>query len=72
MAVILMSSSESGKSSVMKFVPEERMILREFLLREGIKDLERRVILVNSQHADLDQYVERNDEIIVLPKLKGG
>ncbi|MCF2142495.1 MAG: hypothetical protein K9W42_02190 [Candidatus Heimdallarchaeota archaeon] len=67
-----MSSSESGKSSIMKFVPEERMVLRQFLLKEGVKDLERRVILVNGQPSDLNQFVERNDEIIVLPKLKGG
>ena len=56
----------------MKFVPEERMVLRQFLLKEGVKDLERRVILVNGQPSDLNQFVERNDEIIVLPKLKGG
>ncbi|MHA1630702.1 MAG: hypothetical protein ACTSXO_07720 [Candidatus Heimdallarchaeota archaeon] len=67
-----MSSSESGKSSILKFVPEERMVLRQFLLKEGVKDLERRVILVNGQPSDLNQFVERNDEIIVLPKLKGG
>ncbi|TET29545.1 MAG: hypothetical protein E3J70_06565 [Candidatus Heimdallarchaeota archaeon] len=67
-----MSGSESGKSSIMKFIPEERMLLEEFLLKVGIKNLDRYTILVNGARATLDQLVEKNDEIIVLPLLKGG
>lgn len=67
-----MSGSESGKSSIMKYVPEERMELKEFLLKVGIKNLDRHTILVNGARAKLEQLVEKNDEIIVLPILKGG
>ncbi|MCE7744957.1 MAG: hypothetical protein ACTSUW_00855 [Candidatus Heimdallarchaeota archaeon] len=67
-----MSGSESGKSSILKFIPEERMELKEFLLKVGIKNLDRHTILVNGARAELDQLVEKNDEIIVLPILKGG
>ncbi|MBK5114282.1 MAG: hypothetical protein KGD59_09660 [Candidatus Heimdallarchaeota archaeon] len=67
-----MSGSESGKSSIMKFVPEERMELKEFLLKVGIKNLDIHTILVNGARAKLEQLVEKNDEIIVLPILKGG
>lgn len=56
----------------MKFIPEERMELKEFLLQVGIKNLDRHTILVNGARANLDQLVEKNDEIIVLPILKGG
>ena len=49
------------------------MELEEYLLTKGIKDIERRVILVNGTRiVQLDQIVEKDDEIIVLPKLKGG
>jgi sulfur carrier protein ThiS len=65
-------SSESGKSSIMKYVPEESMELKEFLLKVGIKNLDRHTILVNGKRVKLDQLVEKNDEIIVLPLLKGG
>lgn len=67
-----MSGSESGKSSILKFIPEERVLLEEFLLKVGIKNLDRYTILVNGARATLDQLVEKNDEIIVLPLLKGG
>ena len=67
-----MSGSESGKSSILKFIPEERILLKEFLLKVGIKNLDRYTILVNGARATLDQLVEKNDEIIVLPLLKGG
>ncbi|NPE09553.1 MAG: MoaD/ThiS family protein [Asgard group archaeon] len=67
-----MSGSESGKSSILKFIPEERMELKEFLLKVGIKNLDRHTILVNGARAKLEQLVEKNDEIIVLPILKGG
>jgi hypothetical protein len=67
-----LSGSESGKSSIMKYVPEERMELKEFLLKVGIKNLDRHTILVNGARAKLEQLVEKNDEIIVLPILKGG
>ncbi|NHJ33500.1 MAG: MoaD/ThiS family protein [Asgard group archaeon] len=67
-----MSGSESGKSSIMKYVPEESMELKAFLLKVGIKNLDRHTILVNGARANLDQLVEKNDEIIVLPILKGG
>ena len=56
----------------MKYVPEESMELKEFLLKVGIKNLDRHTILVNGARANLDQLVEKNDEIIVLPILKGG
>ncbi len=48
------------------------MELKKFLLKVGIKNLDRHTILVNSARATLDQLVEKNDEIIVLPILKGG
>jgi len=48
------------------------MLLEEFLLKVGIKNLDRYTILVNGARATLDQLVEKNDEIIVLPLLKGG
>ncbi len=67
-----MSGSESGKSSILKFIPEERILLKEFLLKVGINKLDRYTILVNGARATLDQLVEKNDEIIVLPLLKGG
>lgn len=67
-----MSGSESGKSSILKFIPEERMELKEFLLKVGIKNLDRHTILVNGTRTKLEQLVEKNDEIIVLPILKGG
>jgi hypothetical protein len=67
-----LSGSESGKSSIMKFIPEERMELKEFLLKVGIKNLDIHTILVNGARAKLEQLVEKNDEIIVLPILKGG
>ncbi|MCK5299337.1 MAG: hypothetical protein KAJ76_10545 [Candidatus Heimdallarchaeota archaeon] len=67
-----MSGSESGKSSILKFIPEERMELKEFLLKVGIKNLDRHTILVNGARTKLEQLVEKNDEIIVLPILKGG
>ncbi|MHA1124875.1 MAG: hypothetical protein ACTSO7_06505 [Candidatus Heimdallarchaeota archaeon] len=67
-----MSNSKSGKSSIMKFIPEERMELREFLLKVGISSIDRHTVLVNGTRATLDQLVEKDDEIIVLPILKGG
>ena len=67
-----MSGSESGKSSILKFIPEERMELKKFLIKVGIKNLDRHTILVNGTRAKLEQLVEKNDEIIVLPILKGG
>ena len=67
-----MSNSESGKSSIMKYIPEERIELREFLLKVGIKNIDRHIILVNGARTSLDQLVEKDDEIIVLPILKGG
>ena len=67
-----MSNSESGKSSIMKFIPEERMELREFLLKVGIKNIDRHTVLVNGARVTLDRTVEKDDEIIVLPILKGG
>ena len=69
---IPMSGFESGKSSIMKYVPDESMELREFLLKVGIKNLERHTILVNGTRTNLNQLVEKDDEIIVLPILKGG
>ena len=67
-----MSGSGSGKSSIMKYIPEERMELREFLEKVGITNIDRHTILINGLRANLDQMVEKNDEIIVLPILKGG
>ena len=67
-----MSNSESGKSSIRKYIPEERMELREFLLKVGITNIERHTVLVNGIRATLDKLVEKDDEIIVLPILKGG
>ncbi|HUU78782.1 MAG TPA: hypothetical protein VMX55_10575 [candidate division Zixibacteria bacterium] len=67
-----MSDSGSGKSSIMKYIPEERMELRVFLLKVGITNIDRHTILVNGLRTNLDQIVEKDDEIIVLPVLKGG
>ena len=67
-----MSDSGSGKSSIMKYIPEERMELREFLEKVGITNIDRHTILINGLRANLNQMVEKNDEIIVLPILKGG
>jgi hypothetical protein len=67
-----MSNSESGKSSILKFIPEERMELSEFLKKVGIINIDRHTVLVNGLRATLDQSVEKDDEIIVLPILKGG
>ena len=67
-----MSGSESGKSSIMKYVPEERMELREFLVKVGIKHIDRHTVLVNGLKAKLNDIVEKDDEIIVLPILRGG
>lgn len=67
-----MSSSESGKSSIMKYIPEKSIELREFLKDKGIKDLERRTILVNGEKVELNLIVDKKDEIIVLPVLRGG
>ncbi|NHJ03501.1 MAG: hypothetical protein EAX90_01655 [Candidatus Heimdallarchaeota archaeon] len=67
-----MSDSGSGKSSIMKYIPEERIELREFLLKVGITNIDRHTILVNGLRGNLDQIVEKDDEIIVLPVLKGG
>jgi hypothetical protein len=70
-----MSGSESGKSSIRKYIPEERMELREYLIKVGIKNIDRHTILVNGNRVfnnQFDQLVEKDDEIIVLPILKGG
>jgi len=67
-----MSGSGSEKSSIMKYVPKERMELKEFLLKVGITNIERHTIIINGSRAKLDQLVEKDDEIIVLPILKGG
>ena len=70
-----MSGSKSEKSSIRKYVPEESVILREYLLGKGIKNLERHTILIEGnrvQSKNLDEIVEKNKEIIVLPILRGG
>ena len=67
-----MSGSESGKSSIVKYVPERRMELREFLSDKGINDLTKHTVLVNGIRKELNQMVDQNDEIIVLPVLRGG
>ena len=67
-----MSDTGSGKSSIMKYIPEERIELKEFLLKVGISNIDRHTVLVNGSRASLNQIVEKNDEIIVLPILKGG
>lgn len=68
-----MSGTGRRKSSIMKYVPEERMELRRFLEAEGVSIIERHIVLVNCERVDdLSQFVEKDDEIIVLPILKGG
>ncbi len=67
-----MSSSESGKSNIMKFVPDKRIELEKFLDKLGIKNLDKRVILVNGSRITTNVTVEKDDEIIVLPLLRGG
>ena len=57
----------------MKYVPEERMVLRGFLEAEGVSNIDRHIVLINCIRVeDPDQFVEKDDEIIVLPILKGG
>lgn len=68
-----MSGTGRRKSSIMKYVPEERMELRKFLKAEGVSDIKRHIVLINCKRVDNhDQFVEKDDEIIVLPILKGG
>ncbi|MHA1557006.1 MAG: hypothetical protein ACTSPM_08755 [Candidatus Heimdallarchaeota archaeon] len=68
-----MSGTGRRKSSIMKYVPEERIVLRGFLEAEGVKIAKEHVVILNSDRVEnLDQFVEKDDEIIVLPILKGG
>ena len=68
-----MNGTGSGKSSIMKFVPEARMELLEFLTTVGIENIERHTVLVNCVRVtDLHSFVEKDDEIIVLPIIRGG
>lgn len=68
-----MSSSESGKTSIKKYVPDQRVELFKFLESKGLKQIEDHIILVNgNREKDLKRTLEKNDEIIVLPILRGG
>ncbi|MHA1154496.1 MAG: hypothetical protein ACTSQK_00155 [Candidatus Heimdallarchaeota archaeon] len=68
-----MSGTGRRKSSIMKYVPEERIVLRGFLEAEGVKITTDHVVILNCDRIEnLDQFVEKDDEIIVLPILKGG
>ncbi len=70
-----MSGTGRRKSSIMKYVPKERMELRGFLEAEGVSNIDRHVVIINCERVEedkLDQFVEKDDEIIVLPILKGG
>ncbi len=68
-----MSGTGRRKSSIMKYVPEERIVLRGFLEAEGVSKIEGHIVLINCIRVEnLDQFVEKDDEIIVLPILKGG
>ena len=68
-----MSGAGRRKSSIMKYVPEERMELRGFLEGEGVSNIELHIVLINCERIDnINQFVEKDDEIIVLPILKGG
>jgi len=67
-----MAETETSKN-VMKFIPDKKIELREFLTKLGVKNIERRTILINGVKSnELNQIVDKNDEIIVLPMLKGG
>jgi hypothetical protein len=74
MLLTLSGSSEFDKRSILKFVPEERMDLEKYLESQGVKKLEKRVILINGLKISnvKDHSVEKDDEIIVLPLIKGG
>lgn len=67
-----MSSSKSNTSLITKLVPEQKVKLETLLLKKGVKHLERHTILVNGNVSDLGRFVNKDDEIIVLPILKGG
>ncbi|HUT81531.1 MAG TPA: MoaD/ThiS family protein [Candidatus Bathyarchaeia archaeon] len=67
-----MSNFKSEKSNILKFVPDKRIDLREFLQKVGVKNIERHVILVNGSRTTKDLTLEKGDEIIVLPVLRGG
>ncbi len=68
-----MSGTGRRKSSIMKYVPEERIVLRGFLEAEGVSNIERHIVLINCVRVeDLEQFADKDDEIIVLPILKGG
>jgi hypothetical protein len=67
-----MSSSKSNTSLITKLVPEQKVKLESLLLKKGVKHLERHTILVNGNVSDLGRFVNKDDEIIVLPILKGG
>ncbi|MBD3189872.1 MAG: hypothetical protein GF308_04475 [Candidatus Heimdallarchaeota archaeon] len=67
-----MSGTQPGKTTIMKYIPEERITLRDFLLKVKLENIDRHTILVNGTKASPDQLVDKDDEIIVLPILKGG
>ncbi|MEA2071928.1 MAG: hypothetical protein U9O98_11655 [Asgard group archaeon] len=67
-----MSNLESGKASILKFVPKEKIKLREYLQQVGLERIDKHTILVNGRKTSIEDFVEKNDEIIVLPILRGG
>ncbi|MBN1331151.1 MAG: hypothetical protein JXA54_16890 [Candidatus Heimdallarchaeota archaeon] len=66
-----MSSSETEKSNILKFVPDKQVELKKYLEKMGII-LEKRVVLVNGSRVTTNITVEKDAEIIVLPILRGG
>ncbi|HUT81912.1 MAG TPA: MoaD/ThiS family protein [Candidatus Bathyarchaeia archaeon] len=59
-------------SNVKTHIAEEKILLREYLEKIGIKDIEKYTILVNGIIVKPDIMIEKDDEIIVVPILKGG
>jgi molybdopterin converting factor small subunit len=50
----------------------KEMTLREYLKKEGVKDPSKYNIWVNGEKKELDYILQEDDEVIVLPILKGG
>jgi hypothetical protein len=50
----------------------KEMTLKEYNKKEGFKDLSKYNIWVNGEKKELDYVLKVDDEVIVLPILKGG
>ncbi|MBN1330245.1 MAG: MoaD/ThiS family protein [Candidatus Heimdallarchaeota archaeon] len=60
------------KTNIKTHIAEGKIMLKEYLEKIGIKEVEKYTILVNGKIVKLDMMIEKDDEIIVVPILKGG